>query len=145
MIAKFNSKTHLLQKFVHFFQPYCTCLSAASRCPRLDRRSGRVLGKTAARSGRCRRHRARTMVWAFRRSTETIICLWPTWMVKVLTPVATTWYGPALGAAKGFCSPATRALLRLSDLAGSEQLLPWVVKARRLVEYPARAAAGLGG
>jgi hypothetical protein len=46
-------------------------------------------------------------VWAFRRFTE-MICLWPTWMVKVFAPVATIWYGPEYRASKDFCWPPTR-------------------------------------
>ncbi len=46
-------------------------------------------------------------VWAFRRSSETISCLWPTWMVKLLAPLETTRYGPAYGAASGLCWPPT--------------------------------------
>ncbi len=30
-------------------------------------------------------------VWAFRQFTETISCLWPTWIKNVLAPLETTW------------------------------------------------------
>jgi hypothetical protein len=47
-------------------------------------------------------------VWAFRRFSEMISRLWPTWMVKVFAPVATIRYGPEYRPAKGFCWPPTR-------------------------------------
>ena len=66
----------------------CSPRSGSSERRRLDSGSGQLLGRSAARGGPYSRYRA--PVWAFRWSIETIYCLWPTWMVKVLAPLETT-------------------------------------------------------
>ncbi len=80
-------------------------------------------------------------VWAFGRSTETISCLWTTWMVKLLAPLETTRYGH-MGrpeASVGRQHACTRGSPGLSEPAVCWPLLrtmlvAWVVAARPHVE-----------
>ncbi len=133
-----NSEAHITKKYINMYwddPPQRPPQSAASLCRKLDWRSGRLLGRVAARSSLCRRHPSVGLEEVHR----DLLPLGHL-MVKLFAPLTTTMYGPPYRAARVFCWQPTRI---------SSYFLPWlavyVVEACQHVEDLASAVVVQGG